>query len=147
MNNNRNCMDILLVEDNPADIRLTMEAFRESRHEHCVHVVTDGTQAIAYLRHHGMYKNAPTPDLILLDLNLPQKNGREVLSEIKSDDTLRHIPVVILTTSRTEEDVLQTYQLHGNCYITKPADLDEFFHLIQKIQDFWFQVARIPERR
>ncbi len=147
MNATLSCIDILLVEDNPADIRLTMEAFHESRREHRIHVVTDGTQAIAYLRHQGIYQNAPTPDLILLDLNLPQKNGREVLAEIKSDDSLRHIPVVVLTTSRTEDDVLETYQLHGNCYITKPADLDEFFQLIQKIQDFWFQVARIPQRR
>jgi CheY-like chemotaxis protein len=137
-------MEILLIEDNPADIRLTMEAFQELKVPNHVHVVMDGVEAMAYLRHEGKHQDAPLPDLILLDLNLPLKNGREILEEVKNDDHLRHIPVVVLTTSRAEEDVLQAYQLHVNCYLTKPSDLDQFFKVIQEIQRFWFGVARIP---
>jgi chemotaxis family two-component system response regulator Rcp1 len=137
-------MEILLIEDNPADIRLTREAFQELQIPNHVRVMMDGVEAMSFLRHEGEYQNAPLPDLILLDLNLPLKNGREILEEIKSDEDLRHIPVVVLTTSRAEEDVLQAYRLHVNCYLTKPSDLDQFFTLIQEIQRFWFGIARIP---
>jgi chemotaxis family two-component system response regulator Rcp1 len=137
-------MEILLIEDNPADIRLTMEAFQELKVPNHVHVAMDGIDAMAYLRHQGRYQNAVLPDLILLDLNLPLKNGREILEEVKNDEDLRHIPVVVLTTSRAEEDVLQAYRLHVNCYLTKPSDLNQFFTLIQEIQRFWFGIARIP---
>ncbi len=143
MHNSR-VMEILLIEDNPADIRLTMEAFQELKLPNHVHVVTDGVEAMAYLHHQGVHQNATMPDLILLDLNLPLKNGREILEEIKNDEYLRHIPVVVLTTSRAEEDVLQAYRLHVNCYLTKPSDLDQFFTVIQEIQKFWFGIARIP---
>jgi FOG: CheY-like receiver len=137
-------MEILLIEDNPADIRLTMEAFQELKVPNHVHVAMDGVEALTYLHHRGEYQTAPIPDLILLDLNLPLKNGREILEEIKNDEELRHIPVVVLTTSRAEEDVLQAYRLHVNCYLTKPSDLDQFFTVIQEIQKFWFGIARIP---
>ncbi len=137
-------MEILLIEDNPADIRLTMEAFQELKVPNHVHVVMDGVEAMEYLRHKGQHQNSSVPDLILLDLNLPLKNGREILEEVKNDDELRHIPVVVLTTSRAEEDVLLAYRLHVNCYLTKPSDLDQFFTVIQELQRFWFGIARIP---
>jgi CheY-like chemotaxis protein len=137
-------IEILLIEDNPADIRLTLEAFQELNVPNHVNVVMDGVDAMTFLRRSGKHASAPLPDLILLDLNLPLKNGREVLEEIKTDETLKHIPVVVLTTSQAEEDVLQAYRLHGNCYLTKPSDLDQFFTVIQQIQQFWFGIARIP---
>jgi len=141
---NNRIMEILLIEDNPADIRLTLEAFQELEIPNHVNVVMDGVEAMVFLRREGVHQSAPVPDLILLDLNLPLKNGREVLEEVKTDDDLKHIPVVVLTTSRAEEDVLQAYRLHANCYLTKPSDLDQFFTVIQEIQQFWFGLTRIP---
>jgi CheY-like chemotaxis protein len=137
-------IDILLVEDNPGDVRLTMEALKEAKLLNTVSNVPDGVEALAYLRRQGKYANASRPDLILLDLNLPKKDGREVLSEIKSDADLRRIPVVILTTSRAEPDILKAYNLHANCYITKPVDLDQFIRVAKSIDDFWFTMVRLP---
>src|SRR3990172_7231993 len=124
--NHSRLVEILLVEDNPADVRLTKEALKDAKMVNNLNVVTDGVEAIAFLRRQDKYKNAPRPDIILLDLNLPKKDGREVLAEIKADETLRTIPVVVLTTSKAEQDILRTYTLHANCYITKPVDLDKF---------------------
>jgi CheY-like chemotaxis protein len=135
---------ILLVEDNPGDVRLTIEALKEGRVHNDLRVVPDGVEAMAFLRHEGKYADARTPDLILLDLNLPRKDGREVLADIKSDDGLKHIPVVILTTSRAEQDVLRSYNLHANCYITKPVDLDQFISVVHSIEDFWLTVVTLP---
>ena len=135
---------VLLVEDNPGDVRLTIEAMREGRVLNSMNVAVDGEEAMAFLRKQPPYEDAPRPDLILLDLNLPRKDGREVLAEIKADDSLRRIPVVILTTSRAEEDVLRSYNLHANCYITKPVDLDQFINVVKSINDFWFSVVRLP---
>ncbi len=139
-------VEILLVEDNPADVRLTREALREGAGglRHRLHVVEDGVQALAFLRREAGYWEVPRPDLILLDLNLPRKDGREVLQEIKADPELRSIPVVVLTTSRSEEDVLRSYQLHANCYVTKPVDLDQFLEVVRRIEAFWLGVARLP---
>jgi CheY-like chemotaxis protein len=137
-------IDILLVEDNPGDVRLTMEALKEAKLLNNINNVPDGVEALAYLRRQGKYANASRPDLILLDLNLPKKDGREVLSEIKSDADLRRIPVVILTTSRAEPDILKAYNLHANCYITKPVDLDQFIRVAKSIDDFWFTMVRLP---
>ena len=139
-------IDILLVEDNPGDVRLTQETFKESKILNTMHVVRDGVEAMAFLRQEGEYADAPRPDLILLDLNLPRKDGREVLEEIKGDDQLRHIPVVVLTISYAEEDVLRAYDLHGNCYITKPIDLDQFIKVVRGIKDFWLTIVRLPSR-
>ena len=127
-------IDILLVEDSPGDVRLTIEAFKDSKLHNNLNVVGDGVEAMAYLRRQGQYANAPRPDLILLDLNLPRKDGREVLEEIKSDEDLRRIPVVILTTSDDERDILATYNLHANCYITKPVDLSQFIAIVRSIR-------------
>jgi CheY-like chemotaxis protein len=135
---------ILLVEDNPGDVRLTMEALREAKVHNRVHVAPDGVAAMAFLRQEGTYADAPRPDLILLDLNLPKKDGREVLAEIKADDRLKHIPVVILTTSHAEQDILQSYDLHANCYVTKPVDLDQFIRVVRSIEDFWLTVVALP---
>jgi CheY-like chemotaxis protein len=135
---------VLLVEDNPGDVRLTIEAMREGRVLNSLSVAVDGEDAMAFLRKQPPHQDAPRPDLILLDLNLPRKDGREVLAEIKSDDSLRRIPVVILTTSRAEEDVLRSYDLHANCYITKPVDLDQFINVVKSINDFWFSIVRLP---
>jgi chemotaxis family two-component system response regulator Rcp1 len=137
-------IEILLVEDNPADARLTREAFKDGKVFHNLNVVTDGIEALAYLRKEGKYADAPRPDIILLDLNLPRKDGREVLSEIKSDDSLRRIPVVILTTSAAEQDVLSSYNLHANCYITKPVDLDQFLKVVHWVEDFWLTIVKLP---
>jgi len=137
-------IDILLVEDNPGDVRLTMEALKEAKLLNKIAHVPDGVEAIAYLRKEGKYKEASRPDLILLDLNLPKKDGREVLAEIKSDLGLKRIPVVILTTSRAEQDILRAYNLHANCYITKPVDLDQFIRVAKSIDDFWFTMVRLP---
>ncbi len=141
---NRHQIDILLVEDNPGDVRLTIEALKEAKLLNTIKHVSDGVEAVAYLRQQGQYANSPRPDLILLDLNLPKKDGREVLSEIKNDPNLKRIPVVILTTSRAEEDILKAYNLHANCYITKPVDLDQFIKVAKSIDNFWFTMVRLP---
>ena len=135
---------ILLIEDNPGDVRLAQEAFKEVNMQVILDVTMDGVEAIRFLRKQGPYKDAITPDLVLLDLNLPKKDGREVLSEIKADPILRCIPVVILTTSNAEQDILNSYKLHVNCYINKPVDFDSFFHVIQKIETFWLKTAILP---
>lgn len=135
---------ILMVEDNPGDVRLTLEALKTSALRNDLRVVEDGEAALAYLRREGKYSGAPRPDLILLDLNLPRKNGREVLAEVKADERLRSIPVVILTTSKDEEDMLKTYNLHANCYISKPADLNQFSTVVKAIESFWFTVVTLP---
>jgi len=137
-------IEILLVEDNPGDVRLTIEALREGKVRNNLSVVSDGMEAMAFLHREGKYDGAPQPDLILLDLNLPKKDGREVLEEIKADDQLKHIPVVILTTSRAEHDVLRSYNLHANCYVTKPVDLDQFISVVKSIEDFWLTVVTLP---
>lgn len=138
-------VEILLVEDNVGDVRLTREAFKESKLANRLHVVTDGEAAMAFLRRQDPYREAVRPDLILLDLNLPRKDGREVLAEIKADEHLRRIPVVILTTSRAEQDILRSYDLHANCYITKPVDLNQFFLIVKAVEEFWFQIVRLPQ--
>lgn len=135
---------IFLVEDNKADIRLIQEALKTSSLPHEVVTVRDGINAMAYLRQEGEYTNAPRPDLILLDLNLPRKDGREVLAEIKSDPTLKRIPVVVLTTSKNEDDIFQSYDLHVNCYITKSRNLAQLFQIVKSIEDFWFATATLP---
>ena len=137
-------IEILLVEDNPGDVRLTIEALKEGKVSNHLSVARDGVEAIAFLRREGPYTQASRPDLILLDLNLPKKDGREVLAEIKEDSSLRRIPVVVLTTSKAEEDILRTYDLHANCYITKPVDLEQFISVVRSIDDFWLSVVRLP---
>lgn len=137
-------VEILLVEDNPGDVRLTREALKESKIRNNLSIVRDGVEAMAFLRREGEYVHAPRPDIILLDLNLPRKDGREVLAEIKEDDSLRRIPVVILTTSDDEHDILESYNLHANCYITKPVDLNRFVTIIKNIEDFWLTIVRLP---
>ncbi len=135
---------ILLVEDNPGDVRLTLETFKETDMTTMLHVVGDGVEALAFLYRSGDYADVARPDLILLDLNLPRKDGREVLAEIKQDAILRRIPVVVLTTSQAEQDILAAYDLHANCYITKPMDLDSFADVARSIQDFWLATAILP---
>jgi CheY-like chemotaxis protein len=137
-------INILLVEDNPGDADLAREALSDSKMNNALQVVDDGEKAMAYLRREGSYHDAPRPDLILLDLNLPKKDGRQVLAEIKSDPGLMRIPVVILTTSRAEEDVLKSYNLHANCYITKPIDLGQFLRVVRSIEDFWLSIVVLP---
>lgn len=137
-------INILLVEDNPADVRLTKEALKDAKVKNELFVVEDGVAAMAFLKRQEGYGDAPRPDLILLDLNLPKKDGREVLQEIKQDESLRLIPVVVLTTSRAEEDVLRSYNLHANCYVTKPVDLDQFIRIVRSIEDFWLTIVRLP---
>jgi CheY-like chemotaxis protein len=144
MNRTPSLIDILLVEDNPADVRLTREALRDAKVTNRLNVVADGVAALDYLYRRGDHAGATRPDLVLLDLNLPRKDGREVLEEIKSDPRLRSIPVVVLTTSRAEEDVLRSYDLHANCYITKPVDLGQFLAVVRAIDDFWLAVVRLP---
>jgi chemotaxis family two-component system response regulator Rcp1 len=139
-----NPIEILLVEDNPGDVRLEIEALKEARIIISPNVVGDGAEAMEYLRKKGKFVNAKKPDLILLDLNLPKKDGREVLAEIKADDDLKRIPVVVLTTSKDEVDILRSYDLHANAYIIKPIDLDQFLNAIKKIEDFWLTVVRLP---
>jgi len=136
--------EILLVEDNPGDVRLVVEAIREGPVRGHVNVTRDGVEALAYLRREGRYASAPRPDLILLDLNLPRLNGSEVLAAIKADDALRAIPVVVLTTSQTEQDVLHCYQLNANCYVAKPVNLDQFLRVIRAIEEFWLTVVALP---
>lgn len=137
-------IDILLVEDNPGDSRLAMEALKESKLRNNLHIVTDGVEAMDFLYKRGKHAQVPRPDLILLDLNLPKKDGREVLAEIKSDPDLKRIPVVILTISKAEEDVLKTYNLHANCFITKPLDLNQFVTVVKSIEDFWLTIVKLP---
>ena len=137
-------IEILLVEDNPGDVRLTREALKDAKVINNLHVAGDGVAAMDFLHRQSEHHNAVRPDLILLDLNLPKKDGREVLSEIKADPGLRQIPVVILTTSKAEEDILKTYDLHANCYITKPVDLEKFIEVISAIEDFWLSIVKLP---
>jgi CheY-like chemotaxis protein len=137
-------VEILLVEDNPGDVRLTKEALKEGKVYSNLHWAQDGVEALEFLRRRGKFAAAPRPDIILLDLNLPKKDGREVLSEIKNDDDLKRIPVVILTTSKAEEDVLRSYELHANCYVTKPVDLEKFIVVVQSIDRFWLTVVTLP---
>ena len=139
-------IDILLVEDNPGDVRLTQEAFREGKLLNNLWVVNDGEEAMSYLHHEGVFADAVRPDIILLDLNMPKKDGREVLAEIKNDPSLKRIPVVVLTTSKAEQDIFRTYNLHVNCYIIKPVDLDQFVNVVQTIEDFWFTVVKLPSK-
>lgn len=139
-------VEILLVEDNAGDVRLTVEAFKEGKVANNLSICRDGMEAMAFLHREGKHADAPRPDLVLLDLNLPGKDGREVLAEIKANADLRTIPVVILTTSKAEEDILRTYGLHANCYITKPVDLDQFIDVIRSIEDFWLMVVKLPTR-
>jgi two-component system, chemotaxis family, response regulator Rcp1 len=138
-------VEILLVEDNPGDVRLTREALTEAKVRNNLYVATDGVQAIAFLRREGEFAGAVRPDLILLDLNLPRKDGREVLEEIKADPALRQIPVVILTSSQAEQDIVRAYDLHANCYISKPVDLDQFITVVKSIEDFWFAIVKLPK--
>jgi two-component system, chemotaxis family, response regulator Rcp1 len=137
-------IDILLVEDNPGDARLTREALTHSKVRNNLHHARDGEEAIAFLRRQGKFADAPTPDLVLLDLNLPRRDGREVLEDIKNDPSLMHIPVVILTSSQAEEDILRSYRLHANCFITKPVDLEQLTKVVQGIEQFWFTLVRLP---
>lgn len=137
-------IEILLVEDNPGDARLTLEAFKEGKVLNNLTVMKDGIEALAFLRRQSPYENAKMPDLILLDLNLPKKNGREVLAEIKVDDRLRSIPVVVLTSSAAEEDIARAYDHHANCYITKPVDLDQFLRAIHSLEHFWLNFVKLP---
>ncbi len=139
-----NSIEILLVEDNPGDVRLTQEVLRGGKLHDNLHVVEDGIEALAFLRGVGIYTDAPRPDLVLLDLNLPKKDGREVLAEIKADSDLKRIPVVVLTTSKAEEDIFKAYDLHANCYITKPVDLDQFITVVRSIEEFWFTIVKLP---
>jgi chemotaxis family two-component system response regulator Rcp1 len=137
-------IDILLVEDNPGDVRLTVEALKEGKVRNRLSVVEDGVEALAFLRQEGKYGDAPRPDVILLDLNLPRKDGRAVLAEIKADESLRRIPVVVLTTSSSEQDILRSYDLHANCYITKPVDLEQFIEVVKGIEEFWLTIVKLP---
>jgi CheY-like chemotaxis protein len=139
-------IDVLLVEDDPGDVLMTREAFEEHKLRNTLHVVTDGVQAVSFLRREGEYADAPRPGLILLDLNLPRKDGREVLAEIKADEALRSIPVVVLTTSEAEEDVLRSYDLHANAYVTKPVDFEQFISVIRQIDEFFVSVVKLPPR-
>lgn len=139
-------VEILLVEDNPGDVRLTQENFKESKIRNNMCVVNDGVEALAFLRREGQYGDALRPDVILLDLNLPRKDGREVLREIKADPELRRIPVVILTISSADEDIIRSYDLHANCYITKPIDLEQFGKVVKSISDFWLTMVKLPPR-
>ena len=139
-------IDVLLVEDDPGDVLLIREAFADNKVRNRLHVVSDGVEAIEFLRREGPYADAPQPDLVLLDLNLPRKDGREVLAEVKGDETLRHIPVVVLTTSKAEEDVLRSYKLHANAYVTKPVDFDRFIEVVRQIDEFFVTVVKLPPR-
>jgi two-component system response regulator len=147
MENNESSLhpiEILLVEDNPGDSRLAKEALKESKLKNNLYVAEDGVEAMNFLYKTGKYSKMPRPDLVILDLNLPKKDGREVLAEIKNDDNLKRIPVVILTISKAEEDILKTYNLHANCYVTKPLDLDQFMKVVRSIEDFWLTIVKLP---
>lgn len=140
----KKCIEILLVEDNPADVLLMEEALQEAGSCNNLHVVNDGEEAMAFLRGQGVYAAALRPDLVMLDLNLPKKDGREVLKEMKEDSCLSSIPVIIISTSQSEEEILNSYRLHANCFISKPVDLNHFIEIVQAIDSFWFSVARLP---
>ena len=140
-------IEVLLVEDSPGDVRLTQEAFRDANRSIHLHVVSDGVEAMAFLRREGAYVHEPRPDIILLDLNLPRMDGREVLAHIKEDDSLKLIPTVILTTSDSEADVVKCYQLQANCYLSKPVQLDAFESLVKSINDFWLTKVKLPQQR
>ena len=140
-------VEILLVEDNPADVALTEEALQDSKMLNNLTVVNDGAEAMEYLHRVGKYQSAPRPDLILLDLNLPKKTGREVLEEIRADPLLTYIPVVIMTVSKDEKDVYETYRLHANCYITKPVRFEEFMEIVKSIENFWFSIVMLPQKK
>jgi CheY-like chemotaxis protein len=137
-------IEILLVEDNPGDARLTREALAHSKVRNNLHYARDGEEALSFLKREGTFAQAPAPDLILLDLNLPRRDGREVLEDIKRDPQLKHIPVVILTSSQAEEDILRSYRLHANCFITKPVDLEQLTKVVQGIEQFWFTLVKLP---
>jgi CheY-like chemotaxis protein len=139
-------IEVLLVEDDPGDVMMTQEAFQEHRVNNRLRVVSDGDEALSYLRREGRYAEAARPDLILLDLNLPRRDGREVLAEIKTDDTLRRIPVIVLTTSQADEDIVRSYQLHANAYVTKPVDFDRFISVVRQIDEFFVGVVKLPPR-
>jgi CheY-like chemotaxis protein len=143
---NGKVIEILLVEDNPGDARLTQEAFRDSKVANNLHVVSDGALAMEFLRRQGPYAKAPRPDIVLLDLNLPKMDGRQVLAAMKSDPALKSIPTVVLTTSEAEQDIAQSYQLHANCYLTKPVDLEKFLKIIRCIEDFWLSFVKLPSK-
>jgi two-component system response regulator len=140
-------VEILLVEDNPADVALTEEALQDSKMLNHLTVVKDGVEAMEYLHREGKYQSAPRPDLILLDLNLPRKTGREVLEEIRADPNLTFIPVVIMTVSKDEKDIYETYRLHANCYITKPVRFEEFMEIVKSIENFWFEIVMLPQKK
>ncbi len=146
MGENMNPIVILLVEDNPGDVRLIKETLQEDKFFHRMYVTKDGEEAMDFLRRKGKYSEAPCPDLILLDLNLPKKDGREVLAEMKSDPELKRIPIVVLTTSEAEQDILMTYDLYANCYITKPVNLDQFIKVVRSIEAFWFTIVKLPSK-
>lgn len=137
-------VEILLVEDNPGDIRLTTEVLKDAKLYNNINIAKDGVEALGFLYRRGDYSDAVRPDLILLDLNLPRKDGREVLEEIKTDPALKNIPVVVLTTSSAEQDILKSYSLHANCYITKPVDLEQFSRIVASIEEFWFSIVKLP---
>lgn len=141
---NLKLVEILLIEDNPGDVRLTQEALKDGKVKNNLHVAYDGEEATDFLFQRNQYKNAPRPDLILLDLNLPKKNGKEVLAEIKADKNLKGIPVIILTISKAEEDIIRSYDLHANCYLIKPIDLNKFFEVVKSIEDFWLTLVKLP---
>lgn len=141
---NLKLVKILLIEDNPGDARLTQDALKDGKIKNNLHIVYDGEEATDFLFKRNQYQNAPRPDLIILDLNLPKKNGQEVLAEIKADDNLKSIPVIILTTSKAEEDIIRSYNLHANCFLSKPIDLNQFFEVVKSIEDFWLTVVKLP---
>ena len=142
---NLKLVEILLIEDNPGDARLTQEALKDGKVRNILYSVYDGEEATDFLFKRNQYKNAPRPDLIILDLNLPKKNGQEVLAEIKADDSLRSIPVIILTISKQEEDIIRSYNSHANCFLIKPIDLNQFFEVIKSIEDFWLTLVKLPK--
>lgn len=139
-------IDILVVEDNPGDARLIKEVLNDNKFYSSLYIVNDGVEAMEFLHNQGKFSSVPKPDIIILDLNLPKRDGREVLAEIKSDNELKHIPIVIMTISQAEEDILKTYKLHANCYITKPIDLNEFIKVVKSIEDFWFSIVKLPPK-
>jgi len=142
---NLKLVEILLIEDNPGDARLTQEALKDGKVKNNLHVVYDGVAATDFLFKRNQYKNAPRPDLIILDLNLPKKNGQEVLAEIKADDSLKSIPVIVLTISKAEEEIIRSYNLHANCFLIKPIDLNNFFEVVKSIEDFWLTLVKLPK--
>ena len=145
MDNKGRCIEILLIEDNPADIRLTKEIFKEAKINNNLNVVENGLEALEYLRKSNSYKSATKPDIIVLDLNMPKMDGREFLAKVKFDENFKRIPVIVLTTSESEEDILRTYDLLANCYITKPVDLDEFIKVVKFIEEFWLNIVKLPK--